>query len=77
MREATGPLELSVPNRSLPLQFAPGLRFTIMAGRWQESLAAATPVLQPRQSYDLHLTLFLYRGRTAKAGTLSRLVAFP
>ena len=77
MPGATGaPISLSIPNRSLPLQFAPGLRFAIMAGSWQETLAAATPVLQPRQSYDLHLTLLVYRGQTATAGTLSRLVGF-
>ena len=68
--------QLSIPNRYLPLQFAIGLRFAIMAGSWQETLAAATPVLQPRQSYDLHLTLLVYRGQTATAGTLSRLVGF-
>ena len=68
--------QLSVPSRSLPLQFATGLRFAIMAGGWQETLAAVTPVLQPRQSYDLHLTLLVYRGHTATAGTLSRLVGF-
>ena len=67
---------LSIPNRYLPLQFAPGLRFTIMAGSGQETLAAATPVLQPRQTFDLHLTVLVYRGQNAAAGTLSRLVGF-
>lgn len=68
--------QLSIPDRYLPLQFAPGLRFSIMAGGRQETLAAATPVLQPRQSYDLHLTLIIYRGQTATAGPLSRLIGF-
>ncbi len=68
--------QLSIPNRSLPLQFALGLRFAIMAGGWQETFAAATPVLQPRQSYDLHLTLLVYRGQAATAGTLSRPLGF-
>ena len=68
--------QLSIPDRYLPLQFTPGLRFTIMGGKWQEAFAAASPVLQPRQSYDLRLTLLVYRGQTATAGTLSQLIGF-
>ena len=68
--------QLSIPNRYLPLQFATGLRFAILAGSWQETLVAATPLLQPRQTYDLRLTLLVYRGQAATAGTVSRLVGF-
>ena len=45
-------------------------------GQLAGTLAAVTPVLQARQSYDLHLTLRLYRGQTAMAGTLSRIIGF-
>jgi len=43
--------QLSIPDRYLPLQFTPNLRFTIAAGLgWQGAFSAVTPVLQPGQS---------------------------
>jgi hypothetical protein len=69
--------QLSIPDRYFPLQFAPGLRFAIVASSgWQGDFAAVTPVLQSGQSYDMRLRLLIFRGQTATAGTVSRLIGF-
>ena len=66
---------LLIPDRYLPLQFAPTLQFTITAsnaGSGQNAFTADTPLLQPGQTYHLHVRLLVYRGQDATIGILTK-----
>jgi hypothetical protein len=71
--------QLLVPERYLPLQFAPDLRFTLSAHNApsnQTAINVVTPLLQPSQSFQLHFLIVVFRGQHNASGLLTKIIGF-
>ncbi len=71
--------QISAPDRYLPFQFAPDLRFAIATpgtSSGQATVNSVTPLLQPSQSYQLHFTLVVFRGQRSVSGLLTKTIGF-
>jgi hypothetical protein len=69
--------QLSVPESYLPFQFAPDLRFAIVAPgvpSGQAAVQSVTPLLQPSQSFQLHFTMVVFRGQRSVFGVLTKMI---
>jgi hypothetical protein len=71
--------QVLVPERYLPFQFAPDLRFTLTAHNAsanQTSINVVTPLLQPSQSFQLHFIIVVFRGQHNASGLLTKIIGF-
>ncbi len=68
--------QLWIPDHYVPLQFAPNLRFAIIASNGSAdghgTLSLATPILQPSQTFSVHLMLVVFRGQRVLSGVFTK-----